>query len=200
MALILVQAPMVDVVELAVAKNALRVDTTADDDSIRGKVAAATQLLDGRDGLLGRALMPQSWRLELAEFPPSECFVQIPLPPLIRVSAVTYLDSDGVEQALAATVYRVIDRGSDRSLIGLDIDQTWPTTLTGVPDGVRITFDCGYQDLQSPANNPVPEPIQQAILMLVQSLFDRPGQEDIPQIVRSLTASFKVGYFGGIHR
>jgi uncharacterized phiE125 gp8 family phage protein len=199
MGLILVQGPMVDVLDLALVKTRLRVDTTADDDSIKGIIAAATQLLDGRDGFLGRALMPQTWRLEVPEFPEFPDCIEIPLPPLIRVSGITYLDTDGVEQTLASTVYRVVDRGSDRSRIMLAVEQTWPSIYEGYPDAVRITFDCGYQDLQSPANNPIPEPIQQAIMVLAQSLYDRPGQEDIPQVVRSLLASYRIGYFGGVH-
>jgi uncharacterized phiE125 gp8 family phage protein len=72
MALIPVQGPMVDAVELDIAKARLRIDTTADDEVVRSIIAAATAMMDGADGLLGRALMPQSWRLDVAEFPASK--------------------------------------------------------------------------------------------------------------------------------
>jgi hypothetical protein len=104
-----------------------------------------------------------------------------------------------VLQTLTTTVYRVVDGGNYRSCVILEEDQTWPTSKTGVADAVRVTFDCGYEDLTSPANNPIPEPVKQAILMLAQSLYDRPGMEDVPQVVHSLVSSYKVAYFGGIH-
>jgi uncharacterized phiE125 gp8 family phage protein len=184
------------VVSLATAKARLRVDTGADDDVISAIIAAATQRFDGRDGILGRALLPQSWRLDLPAFPES---IELPLPPLILVESITYLDTDFVEQTVSPTIYRVISGGFGRSRIRLDVDQTWPTSSAGEPDTVRVTFQAGYQDLQSPANNPVPEPIVQAILMLAQSMYDRPGQESVPDVVRDLISPYRVGVFGGIH-
>jgi hypothetical protein len=62
-----------------------------------------------------------------------------------------------------------------------------------------VVFDCGYRNLTSPADNPVPEPIVQAIIMLVQSWYDRPALEDIPEVVMSLIAPYRVGRLGPIH-
>lgn len=221
-ALILVQGPMDDVVTLDRAKSALRVDTTADDVRIRQLVDAATQRLDGAEGILGRALMPQTWRLDVQAFPGAQVvgdlddltvsrefsglaqhvvgYIEIPLPPLISVSLVQYLDTDANLQTLSSSVYRVIDGGrTRRSRLVLAASQSWPSTRTGEPDAIRITFNCGYRDLQSPANTGVPEAIVEAILMLAQSMYDRPGQEDVPEVVHSLLAPYKMGWFGGVN-
>ena len=197
--LTLVQGPMDDVISLATAKARLRVDTGADDDVMRLIIMAATQRFDGRDGILGRALLPQSWRLTLPAFPDALGDIELPLPPLISVESIAYLDTDFVEQTVSPTIYRVVAGGFGRSRIRLDVDQTWPTSPADEPDTVRVTFQAGYQDLQSPANNPVPEPIVQAILMLAQSMYDRPGQEGVPDIVSNLVSPYRIGVFGGIH-
>jgi uncharacterized phiE125 gp8 family phage protein len=197
--LIQVQPPMQDVVDLATAKLALRVDSTADDQRITDLVRAAVHLLEGGgggDGILGRALMPQTWRLELTDWPYR---LMLPMPPLIAVTGVTYLDTVAVEQTLDASTYRVVDGGAGRGCFMLAFSKTFPACFSGWPDAVRITFDCGYRDLASPANNPVPEPIRQAVLMLVQSLYDRPGQEDIPAVVHSLISPFRVAQLGAIY-
>ncbi len=221
-ALILVQGPQDDVVPLALAKQALRVDTAADDERIYRLIKAATERFDGADGILGRALMPQTWRLEVRSFPGAEIvgdlddltvsrefsgiesrivgYIEIPLPPLIAVTAVEYLDTDGALQTLSSSVYRVVSGGTQRrARLILAAGQSWPSTRTGEPDAVRVTFDCGYRDLSSPANMAVPEPIREAVLMLAQSMYDRPGQEDVPEVVHSLVSPYKVGWFGGLN-
>jgi hypothetical protein len=210
------------VVPLERAKQALRIDTAADDTRIQQLVAAATERLDGADGILGRALMPQTWRLDVQSFPGAQVvgdlddltvsrefsgletsvtgYLEIPLPPLIAVTAVEYLDTDGDLQTLASSTYRVVAGGTRRrSRLILAPSQSWPSTRVGEPDAVRVTFDCGYRDLSSPANLAVPESIREAILMLAQSMYDRPGQEDVPEVVHSLLAPYKVGWLGGVH-
>jgi uncharacterized phiE125 gp8 family phage protein len=194
-----VQAPMTDVVDLTTAKNALRIDTSADDARVMDLVRAATHLLEGAggsDGILGRALMPQTWRLEMPDWPGDYEILELPMPPLIAVTSVIYLDTNGAEQTLASTVYRTrITAG--RGQFMLADDQTWPTAMNDYPDAIRITFDCGYQDAASPSSNPIPECIRQAILVLAQSMYDRPG-EDIPEAVYSLIRPFRVGALGAI--
>src|SRR4030067_112672 len=103
------------------------------------------------------------------------------------------------EQTVSRAISRCGAGGFGRSRIRLDVDQTWPTSPADEPDTVRVTFQAGYQDLQSPANNPVPEPIVQAILMLAQSMYDRPGQEGVPDIVSNLVSTYRVSVFGGLH-
>jgi hypothetical protein len=112
---------------------------------------------------------------------------------------VTYLDTTAVEQTLGTDVYDVLDSGAGRGIFQLAFSKVFPAAYYGRPDAVRITFDCGYQSQTSPTDNYVPEPIKQAILVLAQSLYDRAGQEDIPQVVHSLIAPFRVAQLGAIY-
>lgn len=192
--LVLIQGPMDPVVSLETAKRHLRVDTSADDDRIRGLVEAATHRLDGRDGLLGRALNPQTWELQTPCWPARR--IVLALPPLIGVTSVSYLDETGTETTLDASLYRVINTGGIESYIMPAIGATWPNVASDQPDAVRVRFDAGYQNLGSPSDNAVPGPIRQAILLMVHSWFDRPGLEDIPEAAASLIAPYKANRLG----
>jgi len=190
-ALTIVQRPQLDVIDVTTAKRALRIDTAADDEKVQRIIGAATAIFDGNKGLLGRALMPQTWQLDIEDLPLYE--ISLPLPPLIQVTSVTYWDSTFTRQTLDPATYRIIPGGDeDVSTIRRVYNTTWPTVLTGEPDGVSVTFDCGYQDLQSPANNPVPGPIKEAILVIAQAMYDTPGDDFF--LTDSLSPKFKAAF------
>lgn len=194
MGLILVQGPQAPVVDVPTAKTQMHVDTSADDVKIEMLLAAATQRMDGADGILGRALMPQTWQMQLMDWPAA--YIEIPLPPLIRITSIAYLDPGGAEITLDPSLYRVVNMGSKRSRILRAIGTTWPPVATGQPDAVSITFDAGYEDAASPANNPVPEPIRQAIVLLADDWYNRGAQADLPEAVASLISPYRIARLG----
>lgn len=122
-----------------------------DDDYVQGLVAAATSELDGMTGWLGRALMPQTWKLYLDGFP--NFALDLPLPSLISIESVDALDADGEYRSVDDTLYRVVP-GSKYpfSAIRLKPGKSWPALpdwTDGVPDGaVAITFRCGFEEPQ----------------------------------------------------
>lgn len=61
---VLVTAPTADVVDLYDMKLHLRVDHNDEDPLIASLIAAAVAHLDGYSGILGRAIMPQTWAQE----------------------------------------------------------------------------------------------------------------------------------------
>jgi len=110
---------------------------------------------------LRRALAPQAWSLWL------DCFascIRIPMPPLIAVESISYLDSDMEWQTLAPELYRVVDGGEDRSEIVLAPDQSWPATAN-TPSCIEVRFLCGYGD-GSPLEPCVPGDIKNGLLEL----------------------------------
>src|SRR5687767_3719760 len=120
--------PPAALVSLDEAKRHLRVDHSDEDDIIQAYVRAAVGYLDGRDGILGRQLMPATWRLELGAWPARA--IRLPLPPTIAVNGITYLDENGDEQTVATSVYRVSGLNTDSgAVISQQISQTWPTVL-----------------------------------------------------------------------
>lgn len=194
MGAIIVQRPQELVLQVDYVKKFLHVDTAADDDRIDGLLRAAIARLDGPEGILGRALMRQTLRIDLAAWPSAG--YEIPFPPLIAVTEVAYRDAAGVETVLDAASYRVISGGLQASRLVYASGLSLPALEAGAFDAVSITFDAGYESVTSPADNTVPEPLKQAIIMMVSSWYDEGVTEDIPQVVQSLVAPYCVKRFG----
>ncbi len=130
-----VTPPAVLPVTLEEAKNHLRVDFAEDDAAIETYLRAATEHYDGRDGLLGRCLITQTWRLSLDRFPAG---ILIPLSPCRSIDAITYADKTGALQsftAFHATGLSSID-GARLSPVS-----QWPSGST-----ISVTFTAGYGD------------------------------------------------------
>jgi len=165
----LVTAPTGDIITVAQFKSHARIDISDDDTLIQIYINAAIDHLDGRDGILGRALRPQTWEYVISCFPHEG--ILLPRPPTIDVDSVKYLDSSQALQTLSASAYRVIQGGGGGSIIRLNDGYVWPV-LSGEPDSVRVQFQCGYQDSGSPAVTTVPEAIQHAIYLLVAHWYE----------------------------
>lgn len=184
MGLRLVSAAASDPVSLAEAKLHLRVDTSEDDTLIEALISAA---VDFATRFLGRALVDQTWDLYLDSFPHDPCSglfsisrhwrtayrddsIHIPLPPLIEVLGVYYLDSAGIEQTFSPASY-VVDAYSDPGRIVLTTSGAWPAPKD-VANAVRVRFRAGYIDTSvSPAEASVPAAIKAAILLTVGDLY-----------------------------
>lgn len=121
-----------------------------------------------------RTILPETWRLDLSEFP-SCGVVYLPFPPLIEVTSVVNVDADGVETTVDADVYEVVTPygpRAHRGCVRLSDGQSWPTTATR-SDAIRITFRCGYVDGSvSPEVISVPAPITHARLLLITDLYE----------------------------
>ncbi len=91
--------------------------------------------------------------------------ILIPVPPLIEVTEISYLDLNGDEQVIDPANYTVsIPRGPRAKpgyVIPAPITRPWPLTVL-VPDAVKITYRAGYAavagspDFGSPVGSPPP--------------------------------------------
>lgn len=196
MTLILDTAPSDGVVSLDEVKQHVRVDSSDDDNLMSIYIQAATRKLDGRDGLLGRCLLTQTWRLLLDRFPAQ---IDVPLPPCRSVDSINYIDAAGETQTLAPENYQVAGLNSaDGVRIVPAYGKCWPTIGTGL-EKVTVTFTAGYGDDAAD----VPEPIRTAIMMHAALLYDNResvvvGNEtavELPQGSADLIADFRVWTF-----
>lgn len=168
----LVTPPTAPVVSLAEAKAHLRVFHTDDDAYIEALEEAATGLIDGADGWLGRAIGEQVWQYNIDHFPCPDYYARagrlhIPLAPLISVDTVEYTKSDGTTAAI--TDFRTFGLGSTQpSYILPAVDASWPSTRCE-PEAVRITFTAGYES--------VPPGIKHAILLMIGHWYEH--REDV---------------------
>jgi uncharacterized phiE125 gp8 family phage protein len=163
-----IAAPAALAVSLDEAKEHLRVIErdgagaalpNEDDDLIEAYVAAATDHLDGYTGILGRALVTQSWRQAFAGF---GC-MRLPLGPAVSIADIKYFDGSGAQQTLPDTVYDLF-ADARGPYVGLKPGQQWPPTF-GRPDAVSVTYVAGG----APAD--VPAAIKVAIMLMVANWY-----------------------------
>ncbi len=150
-------APTTGVVSLEEAMNHLRISGETETALVNEYVLAASAYLDARDGVLGEALVTQTWRLYLDT--PAE--VTIPLGPVQSIAVVKYLDGAGAEQTFGSANYRL--SGAEFVLVS---GASWPT-VANREEAFWIDFVAGYGTASA-----VPATIRQAALLLIGELYD----------------------------
>lgn len=193
MPLALVTGPAETPVTLAEAKAHLRVLGSAEDALIAALVASATQHIEGRQGVLGRALVTQTWDLYLDGFPRYRAGrIELPLPPLQSVTSVKYTDAAGVEQTVAPSAY-MVDTMHPVGRVRPVYQTFWP--VPRLDEGsVRVRFVAGYGGAAA-----VPQPLKQAILLLAGHWWlnrEAVGQAGTPVAfaVEALLAPYRTGW------
>lgn len=117
------------------------------------------------EGYTRRALVTQTWDLKLDRFP---CWmISIPKPTLQSVTSITYVDSDGTTQTLAADQY-LVDASSTPARITPAFGLVWPITRYQ-NNAVTVRFVAGYGLAAA-----VPEGIKTWMLIRIKHLFDNP--------------------------
>lgn len=170
-------APAEALLTLAEVKTHLRIDHAEEDDYLSGLVEAATAHLDGRAGILGRALVTQTWAQDWSGFPALDC-IRLPLPD-VQSATITYHDDDDTEQAFGGDQWH-LTQDARSSLILLNRAASWPAA-GGRPDAVTITMVAGFG-----AAGDVPRPIRTAALMLLASWYENREAVNVGNIVSVL--------------
>ena len=163
-------------VTLAAAKDYLRVDFDDEDAGISAMIAAAVNLLDGRNGILGRCLEAATWELLLDRFPAAE--IRLPLGPVASVTSVKFTDTEGAEGTVDAGNFYVDNAETFGGWVVPVSGFAWPATMETV-NAVRVRFVAGTG---------APEGVKQAILDMVAARFDTRGEGKMltPGIVADL--------------
>jgi uncharacterized phiE125 gp8 family phage protein len=143
--------PAVLPVDLSVAKANMRIDGDDMDALVKMWITGITAKLEHE---IGQCMMAQTWEVSLDHFPgrphwsvsrplTSHFDPAIALPhPAMTVSSVTYLDSDGVEQTLDPSAYRLKKTGYQSMLLPAR-GECWPDAAR--EDGaITVTVVCGY--------------------------------------------------------
>lgn len=155
---VLVTPPADLPITLEEAKLHLRVSHDEEDGLIEGLIRAATQHVDGWTGILGRAVMPQTWR---QDFDSWRC-LRLLLNPVREIESITYRDSGGDQQTLDPAAY-VLRADGGGAYVDLAPGQSWPAVASRV-DAISVTYEAGYDE--------APEPIRQAMLLLIEHWYD----------------------------
>lgn len=133
-----VTAPALEPVTLAEVKAHARIDHTDDDALLAGLISGAVSELDGYGGLLGRAIMEQTWRQPFAGWSRVLC---LPMPDA-RAVAVTYVDQDGAEQTVDPGLYEVVETHTG-SVVRFLTAFSAPSLKTDIMQPVNVIFTAG---------------------------------------------------------
>lgn len=158
MSLILDTGPTAEPITTAEAKLFARVTIATEDTLTDFLIIAAREYAET---FTGRQFVTATWEQRLDAFPVE--FV-LPLPPLISVTSIKYIDTAGDEQTLDASYY-TLDKYSTPGRVVQAINKSWPSTQD-VPNAVIVKYTCGYGDAAA-----VPEGICTAIKQLVLHWF-----------------------------
>lgn len=146
---VLITPPVASPVTLEEAKEHLRVDHDDENTLIQGLIGAAVAHIDGYEGILGRAIMPQTWSQEYDGFCGD---MVLPFGPVQSVSSVGY---DGE----TFTDYRLLKDGRG-PFLRVSTGSSWPSAS----GPVTVEYVAGADE--------APAPIKAAILLHIGTLYE----------------------------
>jgi len=161
--------PTVEPVTLAEAKAHLNVTVSTDDTLIGALIQAARE---HTETFTNRALVSQTWKLLMDDFPEWE--LRISKPPLISITSIKYYDINNSQQTLVENTDFTKDKFSQPGWVVPGIDG-WPSVYSDGINAVEIIFVAGYEDSSaSPVDlaDKIPQAIKTAILLLVGHLYE----------------------------
>jgi uncharacterized phiE125 gp8 family phage protein len=184
MPLQLITPPAIEPVTLDEAKAHLKIDTTDDDTLLTTLITAARARAEWHTG---RAFVTQSWVLWLDCWP-GDGIVEVPLPPLQSVSAVTVYARDNTANIVDPARY-FTDTVSAPGRVVFDC-LTSPGFDPRRGNAVAIAFNAGYGASESN----VPSLVREGILEIVAELYVNRGDgpEEIAAPAQALLAPYRI--------
>ncbi|MBN9071503.1 MAG: phage head-tail connector protein [Rhizobiales bacterium] len=159
MALYRTVEPAAEPVTLAEAKANLRIDHDGDDTLITGLIRAARDEVEKSAGL---ALISQSWRLALDDWPREGCALLM-RHPVREVLSVTAYGPDGEASLIDPGTYQ-LDALSRPARLHFDA----PAAPLRAMNGIEIDFAAGFGE----AGPDVPDLLKRAVLTLVAHWYE----------------------------
>lgn len=163
-------APTEEPLSLEEAKLHLREDGVGQNTLISTLIIVARRYVET---YLNQQLVTATWALTLDQFPSlgqkDKGFawsyfdgeaIRPPMPPLIAVSSIVYIATDGTSTTLAASLYQV-DAKARPGRIEPAYQEVWPATRS-ILNAVTVTYTAGYG-----AASAVPQTIKQAMKILI---------------------------------
>lgn len=181
---VLVTPPAELPVTLDEAKLHLHVDGDEENALIDGLIAGAVSYLDGWNGVLGRALVEQTWRQDFDSF---GCTMRLAIGPVNDIVSITYRNASGQVSTVAAENYALVTDGVGPRVF-------WDAGFSAPGDlyeqgAVSVTYASGYDE--------VPAAIKIAILLMVghwyanREAVAEGGFSELPFSANALLAPFR---------
>lgn len=182
MTVVLVSGPSSEPLNLAEARNWVRVSDGADDGLLQSLIVSARLAVEAATN---RVLLSQQWRLTIDDWP-SSGQLALPLTPVRSISRVRVLDGAGVARDALLSLF-TLDASLDRARIQLGS----PLPPPGVPNGgIILDLVVGYGD----AASAVPEPLRLAMRHLVAFWYANRGDDAAspPAAIGAMLAPYRI--------
>jgi uncharacterized phiE125 gp8 family phage protein len=157
-------APSDTPVSLTEVKGRCSVESNDRDAELQMLLNDAVSYLDGWTGILGRALVTQTWRQDFDAF--TSC-LRLPVGPVASVTSVAYYDADNALVAALSSDVWILRHDALGAYVDLKPDQDWPSSYAR-EDAVSVTYVAGT------AVADVPAALKSAILFRVMAAFYPP--------------------------
>jgi uncharacterized phiE125 gp8 family phage protein len=200
---VLVTGPTLEPVTMIEVKAHCRVDIDDDDGLLAGYILAARMHLETETR---RAFMTQTWDYTLdnewlwewdRRCQKRRYRIALPKAPLQSVTSISYVDSNGTTQTLAADQYRVVDASNRLAEAWIEpaYGVTWPSVRDQAAT-ITVRMVCGYT-----GTNAFPEELRQALLLLIGHWYENRETvnvgnitSELPFSVASLVFPFRLFY------
>lgn len=158
-----------EILSVSELKSSLRISHSSEDALLERFINASVARVDGYYGVLGKALLTQTWQIQVEELC-SRIF--LPFGNNTTEATVKYYDSDNVLQIAAGTLYSFNDtvRGPTIELL---YNQQWPQTYTR-SDAALVEWTIGYG-----TSADIPPAIKEAIALLASNFYENRAVTDI---------------------
>lgn len=172
-------APASEPLTAAEARAALNIDGTDHDTLLTSLLLAAREQVEAECGI---ALITQTHKYRASLLCGS--YFVLPRAPVSAITSITYTDTNGDTQTLSTSVYRSALYGLSPR-VELAYGQSWPSQREQV-GGVVVTATAGYG-----AASAVPQPIKQAMLLMVGEWFANRENTNVGNITSEMPLSSK---------
>jgi len=144
MKITVVTAPTVRPVRRLEVKNHLRIEWDNEDHNsvLDDLIKDATEYAEG---FTGRALCTRTYDYWINRWPAGDA-IELPRPPLVSVTTVSYTKADGSSDTLVADTDYVVDTDSLFGRVVLEYNKTWPTDELHPRNPIKIRYLAGYGD------------------------------------------------------
>ncbi|MDX1127454.1 hypothetical protein GOL24_24660 [Sinorhizobium medicae] len=186
---VLVTAPEALPVSLAEVKSALRVDGGDSDADLERLIRSAVAHYDGWSGILGIALVAQTWRQDFNSFKQE---MMLGLRPVQSISSVKWRNEAGQISTVATGNYALKTDAGGRSYVRFVNDFSTPTGLYE-DAAVSIEFVVGWPIVADAPTTP--DDIKTAIIIRVQKHYDeaaRVNSDILDRVERDLVSKYRI--------
>jgi len=170
-------------------KSALRVDGDDNNVEIERLIKAAVDHYEGWSGVLGIALVEQTWRQEFGRFEDKMC---LKVGPVSSIASVKYRNEQGQIATVAADNYTLKHDAGGQAYVRFDRGFTAPVDLyEDAP--VSIEYVAGWP-LDEDDKPTTPADIQTAIILFVQKHLDEAARSNwdiLDRVEKDLTSKYR---------